>query len=558
MSDDSIPPNFIRELIASEVDAGQQTEIVTRFPPEPNGYLHIGHAKAIAVDFGLAKEFGGHCNLRFDDTNPAAEKDEYVEGMKEDIAWLGFDWGENMFFSSGYFEQLYEWAVHLIKNGDAYVDSLSPEDVREYRGDYHRPGKDSPHRTRSVEDNLDLFARMRAGEFPEGAHLLRAKIDMQHGNINLRDPPLYRIKHAAHHRTGNDWAIYPTYDFTHGQSDAIEGVTHSLCTLEFEDHRPLYEWFLEHLPVPSQPRQIEFGRLNLSFTVLSKRKLRKLVDENHVDGWDDPRMPTLRGLRRRGYSATAILNLCERVGVSRRDGVVDVTLLEHALREDLNAHSLRYMAVLRPLKMVIENFEDDQVEWFDAPLHPEDPSHGTRRVPLTKTVYIEQDDFSENPPKKWFRLAPNKEIRLRYACLITCTEVIKNEAGEVVELRCTWDPLSRGGKSPDGRKVKGTSHWVSADYAFDATVRLYDRLFSVEAPGSGDRDLVDDLNPDSLEVLEGAKLEPALKGLPALSRVQFERLGYFCVDPTSTEGAPVFNRTIGLRDSWAKIVKKGG
>ena len=557
MTEDATVPNFIRDLVATEVESGQTERVITRFPPEPNGYLHIGHAKAIALNFTLPQEFGGHCGLRFDDTNPTAEKDEYVDGIQEDIRWLGFDWGDNLFFASGYFEQLYEWAELLIEKGLAYVDSLSPEEVREYRGDFHKPGKDSPHRTRSVEENLDLFRRMKAGEFEDGAHVLRAKIDMQHGNLNMRDPSLYRIKHAHHHRTGDAWCIYPTYDYAHGQSDAIEGVTHSLCTLEFEAHRPLYEWFLEHLPVPSRPRQIEFGRLNLTFTVMSKRKLRQLVEEGHVSGWDDPRMPTLVGMRRRGYSPAAIRAFAERVGVSKRDGAVDVTLLEHALREDLNEHSLRYMAVLKPLKVVITNMDDDHLDWFDAPLHPSDPSRGTRRVPLTKEVYIERDDFIEDPPKKWFRLAPGKEIRLRYACYITCNEVIKNDAGDIVELRCTWDPESRGGNTPDGRKVRGTSHWVSASHSIPAEVRVYDRLFATETPGA-DGDFLADLNPDSLETLSGARLEPALEGLPSGERIQFERLGYFCVDPDSSKERPVFNRTIGLRDSWAKIAKKQG
>jgi glutaminyl-tRNA synthetase len=555
------PGNFVRELIEEQVRQGQHGgRVHTRFPPEPNGYLHIGHAKAICLDFGMAEEFGGKCNLRFDDTNPEVEDVEYVEAIKEDIRWLGFDWGDREFFASDYFEQLHAWAVALIEQGKAYVDSQSLAEIRENRGNYYKKGVDSPHRDRSIEENLELFARMKAGEFPDGVHVLRARIDMQHGNLNMRDPLMYRIKHAQHHRTGDAWCIYPMYDWAHGQSDAIEGITHSLCTLEFEDHRPLYDWFLEALGIEDPPRQIEFARLKLGYTVLSKRKLLQLVKEGHVSGWDDPRMPTLCGIRRRGVTPTAIRKFSERVGVAKRDSYVDVTLLEHAIRDDLNETSPRVMAVLRPLQITIENFPEGHVEWFDAPYHPDEPSWGTRKVPLTRNVYIERDDFREEAPKKWFRLAPGREIRLRYACLITCKEVIKNEAGEVVRLVCTWDPDSKGGTSPDGRKVRGTSHWVSADHAVPAEVRLYDRLFTREVPGGEDedRDFLADLNPSSLELLTGCRAEPSLAEAEPGKRVQFERLGYFCVDPDTREGNLVFNRTIGLRDTWAKIEKKLG
>jgi glutaminyl-tRNA synthetase len=550
------PGNFIREIIEEHLQQGKHGgRVHTRFPPEPNGYLHIGHAKAICLDFGMAAEFGGKCNLRFDDTNPEAEDVEYVEAIKEDIRWLGFDWEDRELFASDYFDRLYDWAVQLIEQDKAYVDSQSLEQIREGRGNYYKKGVDSPYRTRSVEENLDLFARMKAGEFADGAHVLRAKIDMQHGNLNMRDPLMYRIKRAHHHRTGDAWCIYPMYDWAHGQSDAIEGITHSLCTLEFEDHRPLYDWFLEALELPHRPQQIEFARLELGYTVLSKRKLLRMVKENHVAGWDDPRMPTLCGMRRRGYSPSAIRRFAERVGVAKRASFVDVTLLEHAVRDDLNATSARVMTVLRPLEVVIENFPEGHVEWFDAPYHPDEPSWGSRKVPLSRRVYIEQDDFREDPPKKWFRLAPGREIRLRYACLITCKEVVKNEDGEVVRLVCTWDPDSKGGTSPDGRKVKGTSHWVSAEHAIPAEVRLYDRLFTREVPGGEDEggDFTRDLNPDSLEVLTGCMAEPSLAGSAPLTRIQFERLGYFCVDPDARDDLLVFNRTIGLRDTWAKI-----
>ncbi|RMH40188.1 MAG: glutamine--tRNA ligase/YqeY domain fusion protein [Deltaproteobacteria bacterium] len=549
------PSNFIRELIADELASGKIDRIATRFPPEPNGYLHIGHAKSICLNFGLAEEFGGTCNLRFDDTNPLAEEQEYVDAIKRDIRWLGFDWGDREYYASDYFDQLYEWAVQLIREGKAYVDSQTPEQIRENRGNYYKPGVDSPYRNRSVEENLDLFERMKAGEFDEGTHVLRAKIDMQHKNLNLRDPLMYRIIKASHHRTGDRWCIYPMYDWAHGQSDQIEGITHSICTLEFQDHRPLYDWFLEALRLEPRPRQIEFARLNLSYTVLSKRRLLQLVKEGHVDGWDDPRMPTLSGLRRRGVPPAAIRALCERVGVAKRDGVVDVSLFEHAIREELNRTAPRVMAVLRPLRVVIDNFPDGEVEHFDAPLHPEDPSYGSRSVPFSRVLYVERDDFREDAPKKWHRLAPGREVRLRYACLLTCREVVKDAAGEVVELRCTWDPESRGGRSPDGRKVRGTLHWVSAAHAVDAEVRLYDRLFRVENPAEAD-DFLAALNPDSKQVLTGCKVEPYVAGLAPETRVQFERLGYFCADVESTPQRPVFNRTITLRDSWAKIEQK--
>ena len=550
--DDSAAPNFVRDIIADDLQSGKHQQIVTRFPPEPNGYLHIGHAKAICVDFGLAKAFGGRCNLRFDDTNPVKEETEFVESIKEDIAWLGFEWA-NIHFTSDYFDQLYAWAEDLIRAGKAYVDSQSAEEMKANRGDFGTPGTNSPFRDRSVDENLDLFRRMKAGEFPEGAHILRAKIDMASPNMNMRDPALYRILHAHHHRTGDAWHIYPTYDYAHGQSDAIEHVTHSLCTLEFEAHRPLYEWFIDNLEVPSTPRQIEFARLNFTYMVMSKRKLRQLVEEKHVLGWDDPRMPTLSGMRRRGFSPTAIVNLCERVGVSKRNSLVDISLLEHAVREDLNEHSPRHMGVMRPLEVVLENFPEGHTEWFEAPEFPgREDGGGVRKIPLTKVVYVEQDDFMEEPVKKWRRLAPGVEVRLRYAALVTCKEVVKNDAGEVVRLICTWDPEAKGGNPADGRKVKGTIHWVSAEHGVPATVRNYDRLFSVENPGSGDANFLEQINPDSLEVLEGARVEPDLAQAEPGKRLQFERLGYYCVDKDSTTGGLVFNRTITLRDTWAK------
>jgi glutaminyl-tRNA synthetase len=564
---DSGPSNFVREIIAEDVAQGKHGgRVVTRFPPEPNGYLHIGHAKAICLDFGMAQEFGGACNLRFDDTNPATEDTEYVEAIQHDIRWLGFDWGDRLFFASDYFEKLHQYAVQLITEGKVYVDSLSPEEIKEYRGNFYKKGQNSPYRDRPVEDSLDLFERMRKGEFEEGQHVLRARIDMESPNLNLRDPPIYRIRKTPHHRTGDRWCIYPMYDYAHALSDAIEGITHSLCSLEFEDHRPLYDWCVEQLKDRLAqdfdhgvtPRQIEFARLELGYTITSKRKLRQLIEDGHVRGWDDPRMPTLSGLRRRGYPPEVIRSFCDRIGVAKRDTLIDVSLLEHALRDHLNDTTPRVMGVLRPLRVIIENFPEGQVEELDAPYHPEDPGYGSRKVPFTREIYIEREDFREDAPKKWYRLAPGKEIRLRYACLITCTDVIKNEQGEVVELRCTWDPASRGGASPDGRKVRGTSHWVSATHSVEAEVRLYDRLFDKENPldNKDGSDFRAHLNPDSLEVVKSARVEPSLAGAAPLSRYQFERLGYFCVDPDSTPERPVFNRTIGLRDSWTKLEKK--
>jgi glutaminyl-tRNA synthetase len=558
-TESATPVHFIREIIEEDLRSGKHARIATRFPPEPNGYLHIGHAKSICLNFGLALEHGGTCNLRFDDTNPAKEEVEYVESIEADVRWLGFDWQQRLYFASDYFEQLYEWALHLIRAGKAYVCDLGPEQVSEFRGNYYKPGIDSPWRERGVEENLDLFERMRRGEFPDGSRTLRAKIDMSHPNMNMRDPPLYRIKRVAHHRTGDRWCIYPMYDYAHGQCDAIEGITHSICTLEFEAHRPLYEWLIDNLPVPARPRQIEFARLNLTYTVMSKRKLLELVRDGHVRGWDDPRMPTLAGLRRRGYTPEAIRAFCERIGVARRDSLVDVTLLENAVREDLEARAPRALAVLRPLRVVIENFPEGETEWLEAPNHPDDPALGTRRLPFSRVVYIERDDFREDPPRKWFRLSPGAEIRLRYACLIRCTGVVKDERGEVVELRCSWDPASRGGDAPDGRKVRGTSHWVSAAHAIEAEVRLYDRLFTVDDPAGAEEqgDFRAHLNPASLEVLSGCKLEPALAQARPGERFQFERLGYFVADAVdSRPGAPVFNRTVTLKDSWAKIEKK--
>lgn len=553
------PTDFIREAIKEDLRTNRfGGRVHTRFPPEPNGYLHIGHAKAICIDFGIAEEFGGLCNLRFDDTNPAKEETKYVEAIKEDIRWLGFDWGDREYYASDYFEQLYQWAVQLIKDGKAYVDSLSPEEIKEYRGAFGKPGKNSPYRDRSVEENLDLFERMRAGEFKEGEHVLRAKIDMASGNMNLRDPIMYRILHVPHHRTGNKWCIYPTYDWAHGQSDSIEGITHSLCSLEYEDHRPLYDWFLDQLGI-HHPRQIEFARLNLSYTVLSKRYLLRLVEEGHVKGWDDPRMPTIAGMRRRGYTPEAIRNFCERIGVSKVDSLVDIALLEHCVREDLNKRAPRVFGVLRPLKVVIVNYPEDLVEEMECINNPEDPSMGTRKVPFSRVLYIEREDFREDPPKQWFRLAPGREVRLRYAYLITCVDVIKDErTGEVVELHCTYDPQTRGGDAPDGRKVRGTLHWVSAQHSLEAEVRLYDRLFLKPNPLDVEEgeDFTANLNPNSLEILTSCRVEPSLAGAAPGSRYQFERLGYFCVDPDSTAEKLVFNRTVSLRDTWAKIEKK--
>jgi glutaminyl-tRNA synthetase len=558
-SDTTSPSHFIRDIIAEDRRQNKHGgRVVTRFPPEPNGYLHIGHAKSICLNFGLAAENNGVCHLRFDDTNPTKEDIEYVESMQDDIRWLGFDWHDTLFYASDYFEQLYQYAVQLIKAGKAYVCSLSPEEMREYRGTLTEPGKDSPYRTRSVAENLDLFERMRAGEFPEGAHTLRAKIDMASGNLNMRDPVMYRILHASHHRTGDTWCIYPMYDYAHCVSDAIEGITHSICTLEFEDHRPLYDWFLDQLQTPCHPQQIEFARLNLSYTLMSKRKLSQLVNQRHVSGWDDPRMPTISGLRRRGYTPESIRTFCERIGVAKRDSVVDTALLEHCLREDLNKRAQRVMAVLRPLRVVIENYPEGQVEAMEAVNNPEDPSMGTRQVPFSRVLYIEREDFREDPPRQFFRLAPGREVRLRYAYYITCTGVVKDErTGEVVELRCTYDPATRGGWAPDGRQVKSTIHWVSAAHAIPAQVRLYDHLFLRPNPGEDEDggDVAALLNPKSLEVLRGCQLEPSLAGATPGSRYQFERQGYFCVDLDTRPGVLVFNRTVTLRDTWARIEK---
>jgi len=548
-----------------DLASGRHDRVHTRFPPEPNGYLHIGHAKAIVLSFELAREFDGLCNLRFDDTNPTAEEVEYVESIKEDVRWLGYDWEDREYYASDYFEKLYEMALDLIREGKAYVDSLTPDQIREYRGDYNRPGRESPYRDRPVEENLSLLEQMRRGELKEGEAVLRARIDMQAPNMNLRDPLMYRIRHESHHRTGDTWCIYPMYDWAHGQSDAIEHITHSLCTLEFQNHRPLYDWFLDNLDLEkhdlARSRQYEFARLNLSYTVLSKRRLLHLVRDGRVDGWDDPRMPTLSGMRRRGVPPAAIRAFCQRIGVAKRDGVVDVSLLEHAVREELNRTAPRVMGVLRPLRLVIENLPAGEVIEFDAPLSPEDPSLGTRKVPFSRVLYVDRDDFREEAPRKWFRLAPGKEVRLRYAALVTCNEVIKDpETGEVTELRCTWDPESKGGSSPDGRKVKGTIHWVSADHAVDATVRIYDRLF--ERPNPLDvaegEDWTASLNPESLQTLEGCKVEPYLATVGADYQCQFERLGYFCLD--AKDAVPgerlVFNRTLSLRDSWARIERQ--
>ncbi len=553
------PSNFIRDAIEEDLRTGRFTYVRTRFPPEPNGYLHIGHAKAICIDFGMAEEFGGLCNLRFDDTNPVKEESEYVEAIKRDIRWLGFDWGDREYYASDYFEQLYEWAEQLIKDGKAYVDSLSEEEIKEYRGAFGIPGKESPYRNRSVEENLDLFRRMRAGEFPDGAHVLRAKIDMASGNMNLRDPIMYRIRHVSHHRTGDKWCIYPLYDWAHGQSDSIEGITHSLCDLAYEDHRPLYDWFIEQLGI-HHPRQIEFARLNLSYTVLSKRLLLQLVEGGYVRGWDDPRMPTLAGMRRRGYTPEAIRTFCDRIGVAKNESIVDISLLEHYVREDLNKRAQRVMAVLRPMRLVITNYPEGQVEYVEAVNNPEDPSAGTRLVPFSRVLYVERDDFREDPPKGWFRLSPGREVRLQHAYYVTCQEVVKDASGQVVELRCTYDPETRGGRSADGRKVKGTLHWVSAAHALDAEVRLYDYLFTKRDPTEVEegKDFKDYLNPNSLEVVQGCKVEPSLKDAVPGDRYQFLRVGYFCVDPDSADGHLVFNRTVGLRDTWAKLEQSLG
>jgi glutaminyl-tRNA synthetase len=555
--------DFIREIVAADVAAGKNGgKVVTRFPPEPNGYLHIGHAKAICLDFGVASEFGGYCNLRFDDTNPVKEDVEYVDSIKEDVQWLGFHWHQREYYASDYYEQLYQFAEHLIRKGVAYVDSLSADEIRAHRGTLTEPGKDSPYRTRSAEENLDLFRRMRAAEFPDGAHVLRARIDMRSPNITMRDPVLYRIRHADHHRTGSAWCIYPMYDFAHPLSDAIEGVTHSLCTLEYADHRPLYDWVIEH-SVPGRhghggggPHQYEFARLNLNYTVMSKRKLLQLVEQKHVTGWDDPRMPTVSGLRRRGYTPESIRDFCARVGVAKKENVIDVGLLEHCVREDLNRRAPRAMAVLRPLKLVLTNYPEGQSEQMAIANHPDESSLGSRKVSFGREIFIERDDFMEDPPKKFFRLAPGREVRLRNAYLVTCTEAIKNAAGEIVELRGTYDPATRGGDAPDGRKVKATLHWVSAAHAVDAEVRLYERLFTSEDPEAAaaktGADFASEINPHSLDVLTGCKIEPSLDGAAPGTRYQFERQGYFCADPDSRAGAPVFNRTVSLKDSWTK------
>ncbi|HEX9702874.1 MAG TPA: glutamine--tRNA ligase/YqeY domain fusion protein [Rhodospirillales bacterium] len=554
--DDAALRDFIRDIVRDDVAQGRVKGVVTRFPPEPNGYLHIGHAKSICLNFGVAQEFGGRCNLRFDDTNPVKEEQAFIDAIMTDVRWLGFDWGPHLYHASDYFERLYEWAEHLIQNGKAYVDDLTADQIREHRGTLTEPGRPSPYRDRAADENLDLFRRMRAGEFEDGKRVLRARIDMADGNINMRDPVLYRILHAPHPRTGDKWCIYPTYDFAHGQSDAIEGITHSLCTLEFEDHRPLYDWLIENLPVPSRPRQYEFARLNLTHTVLSKRRLTQLVHDGRVDGWDDPRMPTLAGLRRRGFPPAAIRDFARRLGVTKSDGIVEMGLLEHCVRELLNKTAPRRMAVLRPLKIVIENFEEGRTDELDAVNNPEDPAAGARKVPFSRELWIEAEDFMEDPPKKFFRLAPGREVRLRYAYFITCKDVVKDPSGLVSELRCTYDPATRGGNAPDGRKVKATLHWVSAGHALPAEVRLYDHLFRTPEPG-GDAFLAD-LNPGSLETLKDCRLEPSLASLEPGRTVQFERLGYFCPDRDSRPGRPAFNRTVGLRDGWAKVQAKQG
>jgi glutaminyl-tRNA synthetase len=555
--------NFIRDIILDDLKTNKYGgRVQTRFPPEPNGYLHIGHAKSICLNFGLAAEFGGKTNLRFDDTNPEKEEQEYVDSIMKDVRWLGFDWRnedgtERLYFASDYFGQLYEWALDLIRKDKAFVCDLSGDQVREYRGTLSEPGKESPYRNRSVEENLDLFQRMRAGEFPDGSRTLRAKIDMASPNLNLRDPIMYRILHAEHHRTGNEWPIYPMYDFAHGQSDSIEGITHSICTLEFEDHRPLYDWYIEQLGI-HHPQQIEFDRLNVTYTLMSKRKLLQLVERGFVTGWNDPRMPTISGMRRRGYTPEALRNFANALGVSKTTGVIELRLLEHHVREDLNKRAPRMMAVLHPLKVVIDNYPEGQIEELDAVNNPEDPSAGTRKVPFSRELYIEQDDFREDPPKQYYRLSPGREVRLRWGYFITCVSVVKNEKGEPAELHCTYDPATRGGNAPDGRRVKATIHWVSAAHAVDAEVRIYENMFTKENPGETEegKDFTESINPASLEILTGCKLEPALKDAPAGERYQFERLGYFCVDPDSAPGKPVFNRTVALRDTWARIEKR--
>ena len=550
------PNDFIREQIRADLADGTNTGIITRFPPEPNGYLHLGHALSICLNFGVAGEFDGHCNLRFDDTNPTKEELEFIEAIQRDVAWLGFSWPGEPKYASDNFQRLYEWAEYLVTEGKAYVDDLTAEEIREYRGTLTEPGRPSPYRDRPIEESLDLFRRMKAGEFPNGARVLRAKIDMASGNINLRDPVIYRILHAEHPRTGHAWCIYPNYDFAHGQCDAIEGVTHSLCTLEFADHRPLYDWLIEHLPVPAVPRQYEFAKLLISHTVLSKRRLTRLVSEGHVGGWDDPRMATLSGLRRRGVPPEALRDFVARLSVSKNEGEVEMAMFEHVIRETLNRTAERRMAVLRPLKVVITNYPDGETEMLDAVNNPNDPDAGSHQVPFSRELWVEREDFMEDPPRKFFRLGPGREVRLRYAYFITCTEVIKDAGGEVVELRCTYDPATRGGDAPDGRKVKGTIHWVSAAQALNAEVRLYNPLYTRADPGA-DGDFTDDINPESLEILSDCKLEPSLAEVPTGKAVQFERTGYFVADPDGTPGAPVYNRTVALRDSWAKAKAKG-
>jgi len=549
--------DFIRQIVADDLKTGKwDGRVVTRFPPEPNGYLHIGHAKSICLNFGIAAEFGGQCHLRFDDTNPIKEEQEYIDSIIEDVHWLGWDWGQHLYYGSDYFEQMYEYAVQLIQKGKAYVCDLTPDEIRQYRGTLTEPGKDSPYRNRSIEENLDLFERMRKGEFADGSRTLRAEIDMAHPNLNMRDPVMYRILHAAHPRTGDKWCIYPMYDWAHGLEDSVEKITHSICTLEFENHRPLYDWFLDELGV-YHPQQIEFARLNLSYTVMSKRKLLKLVEQGHVSGWDDPRMPTICGLRRRGYSPQSIRNFCNVIGVNKFNSTVDMALLEHCVRDDLNKTSPRVMAVLRPLKVIIDNYPKDKVEQMEAVNNPEDAGAGTRKVPFSRELFIERDDFMEEPPKKFYRLAPGREVRLRYAYFVRCTDVVKDANGEVVGLHCTYDPATRGGDAPDGRKVKATLHWVSAGHAIDTEVRLYNHLFAKEDPDDSEegQDFTANLNPNSLEILTGCKVEPSLKDARPLQRFQFERLGYFCIDPDSADDKLIFNRTVSLRDTWSKIQK---
>ena len=549
--------DFIRDIVSADTASGKHGgRVATRFPPEPNGYLHIGHAKSICLNFGIARDFRGICNLRFDDTNPVTEDTEFVDSIQDDVRWLGFTWEDRLFYASDYFEQLYLCAEQLIQQGLAYVDDLTADEMRDYRGTLTTPGRESPYRGRSADENLDLFRQMRAGAFPDGSRVLRARIDMASPNLNLRDPVLYRIRRAHHHRTGDAWCIYPMYDYAHPISDALERITHSICTLEFEDHRPLYDWLIQHLTLPGTPQQIEFARLNLTYTVMSKRKLLQLVTDGHVSGWDDPRLPTISALRRRGYTPESIRRFADEIGVAKRENVVDVGLLEFFVREDLNKRAPRAMAVLRPIKIVLENYPEDQTELMDVVNNPEDPSAGTRQVPFSREIYIERDDFMEEPPKKFFRLAPGREVRLRNAYLITCQRVVKDASGQVVELRCTYDPATRGGDAPDGRKVKATLHWVSAAHAVTGEVRLYDRLFTAEQPGAGETDFLTQINPASLEIVRGAKLEPSLASVPAGARYQFERLGYFCADADSQSGTPVFNRTVTLKDSWAKIAAR--